>query len=61
MTAPVATSLKDVPKFARIYFIGKNENGEVDAALAKYTAKYHKPETYVIYKQYLYIQHEEVK
>jgi len=59
MTDHIIEHLKDVPKSARVYFVGKNENGEVSAALAKYEAKYGKPRTYVIYKQYLYVQHEE--
>ena len=56
----LATSVKELPKSAKMYFIGKNEHGEVDDCLKAYEAKYHvKPIAYVIYKQYLYIPHEE--
>ena len=56
----IANSVKELPKQARMYFIGKNEKGEVDDCLKAYEAKYHKkPITYVIFKQYLYILHEE--
>ena len=58
-TIPEVTSVKDTPRSARVYFVGKNEHGEVDQALAAYEDKYgEKPVMAVIYKSYLYIPRE---
>jgi hypothetical protein len=54
----VAT-VKDTPRSARVYFVGKNEHGEVHDALKAYEDKYHeKPVAAVLYRQYIYIPRE---
>ena len=56
-TVTEASTMKDLPMQARMYFIGKGYT--VDDALAAYEAKYHvKPVTAILYKSYLYIQHQ---
>lgn len=52
-----ATSMKDLPTSARVYYVGKDTP---DQALAAYEKKYNRvPETAVIYKQYLYVEESE--
>ena len=57
-TVTEASTMKDLPMQSRMYFIDKNY--AVADALKAYEAKYHvKPVTAILYKQYLYIQHED--